>query len=82
MRHRNFGLRSVYTITDPGVREDWEGKIGFIDENMIRKEVPDFKDRTFYISGPHIMVTTFENVLKNMGVKRGQIKTDYFPGFA
>jgi ferredoxin-NADP reductase len=77
-----FGMKSVYTITDSGVREGWEGKIGFIDENMIKTEVPDFKDRIFYISGPHIMVTTFENVLKNMGVKRGQIKTDYFPGFA
>lgn len=56
-------------------------KIGFIDEAMLRGEVPDFKDRVFYISGPHGMVSAFETTLTKMGVPNSQIKTDFFPGF-
>ena len=52
-----------------------------IDADMIAAEVPDFKQRTFYISGPHSMVTAFEDVLVSMGVHKNKIKTDFFPGF-
>ena len=78
-----FGLKTIYTLTDleklpPG----WTGQTGFISEEIIRREVPDFKDRIFYLSGPHAMVATFEKTLKQMGVSKNQVKTDYFPGFA
>jgi hypothetical protein len=43
--------------------------------------VPDFMERTFYLSGPRTMVTAYENTLKSMGVHSHQIKTDFFPGF-
>lgn len=48
----------------------------------ILEEVRDYKERLFYISGPHSMVTAFENNLRKIGVRKRQIKTDYFPGFA
>ena len=48
----------------------------------IKEEVPDYKERFFYISGPNLMVTLFENNLKKIGVKKSHIKTDYFPDFA
>lgn len=70
---KELGIKVVYVNTDT---------MGYIDENMIRKEVGDFEDRIFYISGPHSMVDTFEKVLKGMGINRYQIKTDYFPGYA
>jgi len=56
--------------------------VGFITKEMIVREVPDFKERFFYISGPRAMVVVFEKTLKNLGVKRSQIKTDFFPGYA
>lgn len=68
---QSLGIKIVYVATD---------KVGFIDEAMIKKEVPDFTDRTFYISGPHSMIDTFESILKKMGVKN--IKVDFFPGYA
>jgi glycine betaine catabolism B len=88
-----IGLKTVYTLTDKTkVPMNWEappqggkfsGKrsVGRIDANMITKEAPDFKERTFYLSGPHAMVTGFEGVLLGMGVKKNKIKTDFFPGF-
>jgi ferredoxin-NADP reductase len=55
---------------------------GFIDAELIRRQVPDFKERTFYLSGPHAMVVLFKRTLRDMGVPRFRIKTDFFPGLA
>mgnify|MGYP002141562475 FL=1 len=49
---------------------------------MILAEVPDFKERVFYISGSHGMVTAFKKMLRELGVARKNIKTDFFPGLA
>lgn len=78
---KELGIKVVYTITDCPYPESWKGKCGFIDEAMIRAEVPDFKDRTFYLSGTHGMVVSFSDVLAKMGLKNRQIKKDFFPGF-
>lgn len=79
---KKIGLKVVYTLSDTTkVPKNWSGQIGMIDSQMITKQVPDFKDRTFYISGPHGMVTAFENTLSSMGISKSKIKTDFFPGF-
>jgi glycine betaine catabolism B len=78
---QELNIKTIYTVTDaqlppPG----WTGRTGRINEEMVREEVPDYKERTFYLSGPQAMVTAFEEILTHMGVKK--IKTDFFPGFA
>lgn len=78
-----LGLKVVLTITDKeNVPAGWLGRVGRIDEKIIAEEIPDYRERSFYLSGPHSLVTAFEDVLKRMGVARKRIKTDYFPGFA
>ncbi len=66
----DFGLGTVYVNTDVN---------GYIDAAVIRKQVPDFAERIFYVSGPEPMVEAFVNMLKGMGV--AGIKRDYFPGY-
>lgn len=61
-----------------GIKTDYI--VGQIDEKLIQEKIPDFKDRIFYISGPHSMVDAFEKTLKQIGVK--DIKVDFFPGYA
>lgn len=78
---REIGMKTVYAFTDephpvPNAHN------GFIDRALIEREVPDYKERVFYISGPHGMVVAFKKTLRDMGVSRFNIKTDYFPGFA
>jgi ferredoxin-NADP reductase/Na+-translocating ferredoxin:NAD+ oxidoreductase RnfD subunit len=51
-------------------------------EQLIAKHVPDYRDCTFYISGPHAMVTDTEHVLETMGVSFVRIKKDFFSGYA
>jgi ferredoxin-NADP reductase len=78
-----LGLKVVYTLSELAqIAPTWTGVRGMIDATLIAKQVPDFQDRIFYLSGPHGMVTAFENTLRKMGVPRRQIKTDFFPGLA
>ncbi len=56
-------------------------RLASINEENIKKEMPDFMDRKFYISGPHAMVDAFETTLRKIGVKNSNIKTDFFPGY-
>lgn len=79
---KTLGIKTIYTVTDPAqVPADWKGKTGRVDANMITQLVPDFKQRTYYISGPHAMVTGYERLLSSLGIPSTQIVIDYFPGF-
>jgi len=78
---RELGLRTVYAVADEQVRGS-NFHQGFIDETLIQNEIPDFKERTFYISGPRAMVMNFRRVLRDLGIARSRIKVDFFPGFA
>ena len=80
---RRLGIKTVYTLTDPNcVPRGWRGYVGRVDASLIRHEVPDYRKCVFYLSGPNAMVNAFEETLVRMGVRKSQIKTDYFPGFA
>lgn len=77
-----LGLKTVYTLTDQTkLPANWQWKVGRIDSNMITQNVPDFMERIFYLSGPHLMVTAYREVLLDMKVPDKQIKIDFFPGF-
>lgn len=77
-----FGLKIIYVLTDTEhVPTDWKGKVGRIDENMIKQEIPDYHERLFYLSGPNAMVDAYKKLLANVGVPMKRIITDYFPGF-
>lgn len=78
---QSIGMKTIYALSAeqnpvPGTYA------GRVDSTLIAREIPDYKERMFYLSGPHGMVTAFEKTLHEMGVSRFNIKTDYFPGFA
>lgn len=78
-----LNIKTIYTLTDPqNENSTWTGYKKFVDGEMILKEIPDWRDRTYYISGPPSMVTGIEKVIQNLGLNRHRIKTDFFPGFA
>ena len=59
-----------------------EMNIGFIDAAMIQYRVPDYRERTFFVSGPQAMVSATRKTLRELGVPSWRIKTDFFPGLA
>ncbi len=76
-----LNIKTINTLTEQNkIPEGWQGQKGYINGEMIAKEVPDYKERTFYISGSHAMVTSFKETLANLGISPGKIKTDFFPG--
>ena len=77
----NLGIKVLYTLTSSeAIPRNWRGLAGRINERMIQQTVPDYKERTYYLSGPPDMVRGYEQILKNMHVKHEQIKKDFFPG--
>ena len=79
----HLGLRTVHALSAAEcLPQDWQGCVGFVDSKMLREVLPDYKQRTFYISGPPAMVTAAKRAVAELGVKSGRIRTDYFPGFA
>jgi len=80
---KRFGTKVIYTLTDKqSIPANWSGAVGRIDEEMIKREIPDYKERLFYLSGPQTMVNSYEKVLKHMKVPHKNIKKDFFPGLA
>jgi ferredoxin-NADP reductase len=78
---RELGIRTVYAVTDPGrLAPSWRGHVGRITAQLIRSEVPEYLDCIYYISGPQTMVDSFNVVLREMGVRASDIKTDLFSG--
>jgi ferredoxin-NADP reductase len=78
---KNLGIKVLYVVNELSGVGDLNMRVGFLDTYMVMKEVPDFKDRMFYISGPHGMINAFEDTLKKVGISRSDIKIDFFPGF-
>jgi glycine betaine catabolism B len=76
-----LGLKTVYAIS-AGETSGYNVHKGFIDETLIEREIPDFRERIFYLSGPRAMVVRFRHALRKLGVARSRIKVDFFPGFA
>jgi ferredoxin-NADP reductase/Na+-translocating ferredoxin:NAD+ oxidoreductase RnfD subunit len=80
---REIGLRTVYVVTDNNASVSHEHtRLGRINAELIKKEIPDFRQRIFYISGTQTMVTAMQKLLAGLGVPDGQIKYDYFSGYA
>lgn len=52
-----------------------------IDENNIKKYVPDLSKPVFYVSGPEPMVDATVDVLKKLNIESNKIKKDFFPGY-
>jgi len=51
------------------------------DANLIRKNVPNLIEKTYYISGPINMVKAIAEALLEIDVDSKKIKKDYFPGY-
>ena len=58
----------------------WVGP-AVINADIIKKEVPDFSKRTFYICGPPGMVNAMKKLLEEFELNNDQIKIENFTGY-
>lgn len=78
---RAFGMKTIYTVAE-NTKPQLNMSGGFIDADLIRHEIPDYMERTFFVSGPRAMVVRFQRTLKELGIPHSRVKVDFFPGFA
>jgi ferredoxin-NADP reductase/Na+-transporting NADH:ubiquinone oxidoreductase subunit NqrB len=71
---KEIGLKTVYMLSGNAVPK--------LEALTVSANIPDYAERTFYLSGPTAMVDSYKKLLTGMGVHRTKIVTDYFPGFA
>jgi ferredoxin-NADP reductase len=76
-------LKIVYTLTEGSEELGNSGyRFGFINGEMIKKEIPDFEDRIFYICGSPAMVKKLSEILKNeLNINENQIILENFFGY-
>jgi ferredoxin-NADP reductase/Na+-translocating ferredoxin:NAD+ oxidoreductase RnfD subunit len=76
------GLKTVYLISDKSKPyPDFKGYNGYLTPEIIKREVPNYEECMFYLSGPNSMVIAYKKLLKELGIKAANVKSDYFPGF-
>ncbi|MFC1590317.1 ferredoxin--NADP reductase [Candidatus Omnitrophota bacterium] len=83
MQSLSSNIKVMYTLTEPEEgKGSWRGKMGRIDEAMVKKEIPDFKDRVFYICGPAAMVEIMKAILRSrLGMPEEKVITENFTGY-
>jgi ferredoxin-NADP reductase len=80
---RLWRFRPVYVLSEPSSAPvSWRGETGRIDAAMIARQIPDYDERLFYISGSQALVEAAQRALRELAVKGERIKTDYFSGLA
>ncbi len=73
-------FRLVPVLAKEPASSDYE--TGYLSAEIIKRQAPDFLDRTWYVSGPPPMVRATVQTLRTVGVSRKSIVTDFFPGLA
>jgi ferredoxin-NADP reductase len=79
MAQQNKNLMLHMIVTEPS--PDWKGATGIITADMIKQELPDYKDYVFYCCGPPGMVTAMEKLILSIGMQKNQLKLEYFTGY-
>jgi len=76
-------IKVVYTLTASDIDKDnWSGRVGYIDSDMIKQEIPDFNTRIFYICGPPLMVQALVSILKDdLCLDDSKVKIESFAGY-
>ena len=76
-QNQNLKLHFVLNQASP----DWKGATGIITADMIKQELPDFKENIFYCCGPPGMVTAMGQLIEGIGLPKSQLKLEYFTGY-
>jgi glycine betaine catabolism B len=80
-KERNFKV--AFSLDTPGqCPVGWRGHCGYIDAAMIQKEVPDYRERVFYVCGPTVMVKKMVEILKDgLSVAAENIRQENISGY-
>ena len=82
LEQTNPNFRLVATITEqPDPAQPWSGEIGAINEEMLRRHVPDVRAPIYYFAGPPAMTNAMRDVLTKIGVTEQDMRSEAFYGY-
>ncbi|MDI6809136.1 MAG: FAD-dependent oxidoreductase [Candidatus Eisenbacteria bacterium] len=77
-RYPKLRVCHVLSEAEPG----FKCTVGTIDAQIIRTEIPDFKERKFYLCGPPMMVEAMKKILSDeLALPKDSIITENFQGY-
>lgn len=79
MEKENQNLKVIHILNKPP--SNWGGYTGYINSEVIEKEIPDYAKRLFYTCGPPGMVKAMKELLHDLEVNDEQIKIENFSGY-
>lgn len=78
--HKNHDAIKVVLTCTREEPEGWSHSMGRINEEMIRKELPDYMDYLFYTCGPPGLINAMFSLMEGMGVPKENIKREAWHG--
>ena len=75
----NKNLKVIHIILEPS--NSWKGYTGYITADILKDEIPDHLERTFFLSGPRAMNESMENLLLDLNVPKQQVRKETFTGY-
>jgi ferredoxin-NADP reductase len=79
MQQQNKNLKVVFILNE--ANSEWRGATGIIDAEMVKKEIPDYRETVFYTCGPPAMVEAMEKLIESLGLPKTQLNREYFVGY-
>jgi len=79
LKTQNKNFKPIFIINEKN--DNWKGLTGFINGDIIKKEVSDYKQRVFYVCGPPKMVESLIGIINKLGISRNNIRIEYFTGY-
>jgi ferredoxin-NADP reductase len=79
LQKQNANLKVVFILNEPS--SGWKGATGIISPEMVKKEIPDYKETVFYTCGPPAMVEAMEKLIEQLGLPKAQLNREYFTGY-
>lgn len=61
--------------------QTWNGESGFINRDMLARNLPSLQGPIYYIAGPPAMVTAMRQMLNAAGVDEDDVRTEEFSGY-
>ena len=79
MQQQNSNMRVVFIVNE--ATNGWKGATGIINADMVKREIPDYKETMFYTCGPPAMVDVMEKLVESLGLPKTQLNREYFSGY-
>lgn len=78
LQTKNPNLKVLFVLTQ--ANSTWSGLTGRLNSDLIKNQVPDYKERIFFACGPPIMVDAMKNAIAELNLPKTQLKLESLIG--